>query len=84
MSKAFLLWWIQVVTVSFAAILIFTYGWFEKLYDAVNVCYNVDSRSDNHEQSYPYATGYSRAAMIGVAEDLRRIISDYRSITCEE
>ena len=34
MSKAFLLWWIEVVTVSFAAILIFTYGWFEKLYDA--------------------------------------------------
>ena len=34
MSKAFLLWWIQVVTVTFAAILIFTYGWFEKLYDA--------------------------------------------------
>ncbi len=34
MSKAFLLWWIQVVTVSFAAILIFTYGWFEKLWDA--------------------------------------------------
>jgi hypothetical protein len=56
----------------------------ERLYDAVNVCYNVDSRSDDHEQSYPYATGYSRAAMIGVAEDLRRIISDYRSITCEE
>ena len=34
MSKAFLLWWIQIVTVSFSAILIFTYGWFEKLYDA--------------------------------------------------
>ena len=34
MSKAFLLWWIQVVTVSFAAILIYNYGWFEKLYDA--------------------------------------------------
>ena len=34
MSKAFLLWWIQVVTISFAAILIFTYGWFEKLYSA--------------------------------------------------
>ena len=34
MSKAFLLWWIQDVTVIFAAILIFTYGWFEKLYDA--------------------------------------------------
>ena len=34
MSKAFLLWWIQFVTVSFAAILIFTYGWFNKLYEA--------------------------------------------------
>ena len=34
LSKAFLLWWIQVVTVSFAGVLIFTYGWFEKLYDA--------------------------------------------------
>jgi hypothetical protein len=56
----------------------------ERLYDAVNVCYNVDSRSDDNEQSYPYATGYSRSAMIGAAEDLRRIISDYRSITCED
>ena len=34
MSKAFLLWWIQIVTVSFAAILILTYGWFEKLYES--------------------------------------------------
>ena len=34
MSKAFLLWWIQVVTVLFAAILILTYGWFDKLWDA--------------------------------------------------
>ena len=34
MSKSFLLWWIQIVTVSFAAILILTYGWFEKLYDS--------------------------------------------------
>jgi hypothetical protein len=33
-SKSFLLWWIQIVTVSFAAILIFTYGWFEKLYES--------------------------------------------------
>jgi len=33
-SKAFLLWWIQIVTVTFASILIFTYGWFEKLYDS--------------------------------------------------
>jgi len=34
LSKAFLLWWIQVVTVLFAAILIFTYGWFDKLWNA--------------------------------------------------
>ena len=34
MSKAFLLWWIQVVTVLFAAMLIFTYGWFDKLWNA--------------------------------------------------
>ena len=34
MSKAFLLWWIQVVTVLFAAILIFTYGWFDGLWNA--------------------------------------------------
>ena len=34
LSKAFLLWWIQVVTVSFAAILIFTYGWFDELWNA--------------------------------------------------
>jgi len=56
----------------------------ERLYDAVNVCYNVDSAADNSEQSYPYATGYSKSTMIGAAEDLRRIISDYRSISCEE
>ena len=34
MAKSFLLWWIQVVTICFAIILIYTYGWFEKLYDA--------------------------------------------------
>ena len=34
MSNAFLLWWIQFVTVSFAAILMFTSGWFNKLYEA--------------------------------------------------
>ena len=34
MSKAYLFWWIQVVTVLFAAILIFTYGWFDKLWNA--------------------------------------------------
>ena len=34
MAKSFLLWWIQIVTICFAIALIYTYGWFEKLYDA--------------------------------------------------
>ena len=34
MAKSFLLWWIQIVTICFAIILIYTYGWFEKLYEA--------------------------------------------------
>ena len=32
------------------------------LEDAINVCYRVDSSSDDNERSYPCA-GYSRAAM---------------------
>ena len=31
------------------------------LEDAINVCYRVDSSSDDNERSYPYAAGYSRA-----------------------
>jgi len=46
------------------------------LQDAVNVCYNVDSSdSDNHEKTYPYATGYSRAAMNSVIDDLNNILN---------
>lgn len=33
------------------------------LQDAIRVCYDVDSTSNNNERSYPYATGYSREAM---------------------
>ena len=45
------------------------------LQDAVNVCYNVDSSdSDNHEKTYPFATGYSRAAMNSVIEDLNNLL----------
>ena len=45
------------------------------LQDAVNVCYNVDSsESDNHEKTYPFATGYSRAAMNSVIEDLNNLL----------
>jgi hypothetical protein len=46
------------------------------LQDAVNVCYNVDSsESDNHEKTYPFATGYSRAAMQNVIFDLNNILN---------
>ena len=46
------------------------------LQEAVNVCYNVDSsESDNYEKTYPYATGYSRAAMNSVIEDLNNILN---------
>ena len=43
----------------------------EHLADAINVCYNVDSRSDDSEKSYPYATGYSRSAMLSIQEQLK-------------
>jgi hypothetical protein len=43
----------------------------ESLADAINVCYNVDSKSKRSELSYPYATGYSRSAMLRVQEELK-------------
>lgn len=45
----------------------------ESLDDAINVCYNVESRSENAERSYPYATGYSRSAMIHIREELKNL-----------
>ena len=46
------------------------------LQEAVNVCYNVDSsESDNYEKTYPFATGYSRAAMNSVIDDLNNILN---------
>ena len=44
------------------------------LTEAVNVCYGVDESSDDHEKTYPFATGYSRAAMNGAIDDLNRIV----------
>ena len=41
------------------------------LADAINVCYNVDSKSKRSELSYPYATGYSRSAMLRIQEELK-------------
>ena len=43
----------------------------ESLADAINVCYNVESRSEDVEKSYPYATGYSRSAMLRIQEELK-------------
>ena len=43
----------------------------ESLADAINVCYNVESRSEYVEKSYPYATGYSRSAMLRIQEELK-------------
>jgi hypothetical protein len=43
----------------------------ESLADAINVCYNVESRSEDCEKSYPYATGYSRSAMLRIQEELK-------------
>ena len=44
------------------------------LEDAINVCYKVDSSSDDCERSYPYATGYSRSAMQTAIKNLRRLM----------
>ena len=43
----------------------------ESLDDAINVCYRVESRSEDTQKSYPYATGYSRSAMLMVQEELK-------------
>ena len=45
----------------------------ESLTDAINVCYNVESRSEDVEKSYPYATGYSRSAMLRIQEELKNL-----------
>jgi len=48
------------------------------LTEAVNVCCEVDESSDDHEKTYPFATGYSRAAMNGAIDDLRLIVKQLR------
>ncbi len=45
------------------------------LQNAVNVCYDVDSLSEDDVHSYPYATGYSRSAMQYVIDDLNNILN---------
>ena len=45
----------------------------ESLADAINVCYNVDSKSKRSELSYPYPTGYSRSAMLSIQDQLKNL-----------
>jgi len=47
----------------------------DSLDSALKVCYNVDYQSDDSEKSAPYATGYSRAAMQLVQNQLKRCAS---------
>ena len=48
------------------------------LNDAIDVCYNAKSIDknvpDTFNESYPYATGYSKSAMRQTQEDLQRVI----------
>ena len=50
------------------------------LNDAIDVCYNAKSIDNNvHDtfnESYPYATGYSKSAMRQTQEDLQRVIDN--------
>ena len=45
----------------------------ESLDDAIRVCYRVESRSEDTQKSYPYATGYSRSAMRMGQEELKSL-----------
>ena len=45
----------------------------ESLKDSIAVCHRVGSGSDNVENSYPYATGYSRSCMTSIVETLELI-----------
>ena len=42
----------------------------EGLENAIKVCYNVDYQSEDPEKSAPFATGYSRAAMQTIKDQL--------------
>ncbi len=45
------------------------------LQNAVQVCYDVDSLSEDDVHSYPYATGYCRSAMTYAIEDLNKFLN---------
>ena len=45
----------------------------DSLDNAINICYKADSRSEDAEKSYPYATGFSRSAMLMIKEELKSL-----------
>ena len=45
----------------------------QNLKESIAVCHGVDSSSDGIENSYPYATGYSRSCMTSIVETLELI-----------
>ena len=49
-----------------------------RLNDAIDVCCNAKSidnnQPDTYDESYPFATGYSKSAMRETQEDLQRVI----------
>ena len=47
----------------------------DRLNTAINVCYEAPEIED---QGYAYATGYSRSAMIDVADNLSSILNQIR------
>jgi len=47
----------------------------DRLNTAINVCYEA---IDEKDKGYPFATGYSRSAMSGVADDLSKIVKQMR------
>ena len=56
----------------------------DNLTRAVNVCYSVENaspedRKKNYELEYPFAAGYSRAAMNTAIDDLSRIVEELRN-----
>jgi len=52
----------------------------DRLNNAVNVCYEAPEIED---QGYAYATGYSRSAMIDVADSLSKIVKQIREDNAE-
>ena len=47
----------------------------DRLNTAINVCYEA---IDEKDKGYPFATGYSRSAMMSVADDLSKIVKEMR------